>query len=97
MSQVLRIQWQAKSDKVNLSEFIYYFLTIYLFIGLYKVLAVALKLLAAAHGVLFPDQGSDPGPLHWACRVLATEPPGKSTFRVYDQVENSDTNPDPLI
>ena len=29
----------------------------YLFIGLYKVLAVALKLLAAAHGILFPQPG----------------------------------------
>ena len=25
-----------------------------------------------------PDQGSNPVPLHWECRVLATEPPGKS-------------------
>lgn len=41
---------------------VYYFLTIYLFTGLYEVLAVALKLLAAAHGILFPDQGLDPGP-----------------------------------
>ena len=24
-----------------------------------------------------PDQGSNPGPLHWECGVLATGPPGK--------------------
>ena len=31
-----------------------------------------------ACGIQFPDQGSDPGPLHWEHRVLATRPPGKS-------------------
>ena len=29
-------------------------------------------------GSSFPDKGLNPGPLHWECRVLATEPPGKS-------------------
>ena len=33
---------------------------------------------AAACGIHFPDQGSNPGPLHWGHRVLATGPPGKS-------------------
>ena len=32
----------------------------------------------AAYGIEFPDQGSNPGPLHWQLGVLATEPPGKS-------------------
>ena len=27
---------------------------------------------------MFPDQGSNPGPLHWECEVIATGPPGKS-------------------
>ena len=27
---------------------------------------------------LFPDQGLNPGPLHWEHRLLTTEPPGKS-------------------
>ena len=43
-----------------------------------------------ACGIKFPDQGSNPGPLHWEHAVLATGPPGKSqgfaflkdTFRV---------------
>ena len=35
-------------------------------------------MLVAAHGVYFPDQGSNLGPLHWAPEVLATGPPGKS-------------------
>ena len=25
----------------------------------------------------FPDQGSNPSPLHWKCRILTTGPPGK--------------------
>ena len=29
-------------------------------------------------GSQFPDQGSNPCPLHWKCRVLTTGPPGKS-------------------
>ena len=28
--------------------------------------------------ILFPDQGSNSGPLHWEYGVLATGPPGKS-------------------
>ena len=28
--------------------------------------------------IQFPDQGSNPGPLHWECGVLPTGPPGKS-------------------
>ena len=41
-------------------------------------LVVACKLLAVACGIYFSDQGSNSGPLHWECRVLATGPPGKS-------------------
>ena len=29
-------------------------------------------------GSQFPNQGSNPSPLHWKCRVLTTRPPGKS-------------------
>ena len=29
-------------------------------------------------GSQFPDQGSNPRPLQWNCRVLTTGPPGKS-------------------
>ena len=34
--------------------------------------------LVAVCGISFPDQRLNLGPLHWECRVLATEPPGKS-------------------
>ena len=36
------------------------------------------SILVAACGVSFPDQESNPGPLHWERGVLATGPPGKS-------------------
>ena len=37
-------------------------------------------ILVAACGIEFPDQGSNPGPLHWECKVLATGLPGKSPW-----------------
>ena len=49
----------------------------------YNVLKIFLLLiwlhwiLVAVCGIQFPDQGSNPGPLHWEHRVLATGPPGK--------------------
>ena len=65
-----------------------FFLIFYLFIynlaasglscGKRNLLVVACELLVAACGILFPDQGSNPGPLHWERGVLATGPPGKS-------------------
>ena len=36
------------------------------------------KLLAAACGIQFPDQGSNQGPLYWEGGVLATGPQRKS-------------------
>ena len=41
-------------------------------------LVEACKLLAAACEILFPDPGSNLGPLHWERGVLATGPPRKS-------------------
>ena len=32
-----------------------------------------------------PDQGSNPRPLQWKCRILTTGPPGKSPLRVLDR------------
>ena len=37
-------------------------------------LLAAFELLAEARGTQFPDQGSDPVPLHWEHRVSATRP-----------------------
>ena len=46
-------------------------------------LLVACELLSAACGIEFPDQGSNLGPLHWECGVLATGPPGKSSEEIF--------------
>ena len=43
-------------------------------------LVVACKLLVAACGIQFPDQGLNLGQLHWECGVLATGLPGQSLF-----------------
>ena len=41
-------------------------------------LVAAFRLLVATCGIWFPDQGSNPSPLHWARAILVTGPPGKS-------------------
>ena len=41
------------------------------------------RVLAAARGISFPDQGLNPGPLHWEREVLATGPPGKSEISLF--------------
>ena len=54
---------------------------IYIYIYIYNYLSVSglhcsmQVLLVVTCGILFPDQGSNPDPLHWECRVLATGPP----------------------
>ena len=48
-----------------------------LFFILFNYLAV---LGLAACGIQFPEQGMNPGPMHWECGVLATGPPGKSLW-----------------
>ena len=42
-----------------------------LFVWLHRVLVVVCR-------IQFPDQGSNPGPPHWGCRIPATGSPGKS-------------------
>ena len=46
--------------------------------GTLAFLVEACKLLVAACGIYFLDQGSNLGPLHWELGVLATGPSGKS-------------------
>ena len=43
-----------------------------------SIFVVACGILVVACGIWFPDQGLNPGPLHWACEVLAIRPPRKS-------------------
>ena len=47
------------------------------------IFVATFQLLVVACGVSFPDQGSNPGPLHWECRVLTTGPPGKSLHGIF--------------
>ena len=61
----------------------------FLYIWLPLVLVAACKLLVVACGILFPDQGWNPGHLHWELRVLTTGPPGKSQeASIWLSVEN---------
>ena len=77
MSKRVLLMFSSRSFMVSgltfrsliLSEF--FFFNIYLFIWL-------LPLLVVACGIYFPDQGSNPGPLHWECGVSTTGLQGKS-------------------
>ena len=51
------------------------YMCVYVYIYIYIWL---LWILVVASGILFPNQGLNPGPLHWRHRVLATGPAGKS-------------------
>ena len=51
--------------------FFFFFFLIYIFIWLHWVLV-------AVCGTKFPDQGWNPGPLHWKHGVSTTRSPGKS-------------------
>ena len=68
------------SSQLIILKSIYLFILKYLFI----YLAVARELLVAACGIELPDQGSNPGPLHWERGVLATGPPGKSQVNMFN-------------
>ena len=47
-----------------------------------------------ARGIQFPDQGWNPGLLHWVRRVLATGPPGSPYYFVFIQTVNTDCSID---
>ena len=53
-------------------------LEFYCFLNILKNLFIYLTAWGLSCGMLFLDQGLNPGPLHWEHRVLATGPPGKS-------------------
>ena len=40
----------------------------------------------------FPDEGSNPDPLHWELRVLVTRPPGKSLYTMFKSQNVTDCN-----
>ena len=80
MTQRAQVALIFRKQGLNLCHFILFFF----FFCLCRVLVVALGYLFAAYELLLAacgivlDQGSNPSPLHWGYRVLATGPPGKS-------------------
>ena len=56
--------------------------------GLRDLLVVAGELLVA-RGICFPDQGSNPGPLHWECGVSGTRTPRKSSLYSFEMVSHT--------
>ena len=64
-----------KEHSINLYFLFYIYL---LFIYLAALSCGMQNLLVVACGILIPDQGSNPGPLHWERGDLATGPPRKS-------------------
>ena len=48
-----------------------------------ELLVVTWRLLVAACGIQFPDEGLNLGRLHWERGVLATGPPVKSQARAF--------------
>ena len=83
MLQLLTVFISAYWKCRFLMVFFFIRLNIYLFIWPHRVLAAACELLVAANGIEFPDQGSNPDPLLWERRALATGPPGKSCFFIF--------------
>ena len=69
--------WELKRGRERVRQRELYFfkciLNIYLYLFYLDVLGLSCDMLG-----LFPDQGSDPGPLYWELKDLATGPPGKS-------------------
>ena len=87
---MLEIRSLGKFLRLSGSSFLlqitYYFL---MFICLFACtgssgsLVAPCELWVAACGIWFPDQGSNPGPLHWERVFLATGPPGKSQITYF--------------
>ena len=66
---------------VQLSSWSFFFFSsfcIYLFVWLCHVLVASSGIFSCGMRDLFPDQGSNPDPLHQKCRVSAAGPPEKS-------------------
>ena len=58
-------------------------------------LAVVCKRLVVACGIRFPGQGSNPGPLHWECRVLAIGPP--EVPKLHSSISDSSAKKDGIL
>ena len=75
----LEIKQQLSGQQISFFFFNYF--SFFLFKNLFwlhQLLVATYELLVARScGIQFPDQGSNLGPLHWECGVLAAGPPGK--------------------
>ena len=49
-------------------------------------LIAACRLLVKACGIWLPDQGSNPGPLHWELGFLPTGPPGSPSLAIWNSM-----------
>ena len=56
----------------------FFFFKLFIYLPALRLSCGTLALLVVACGVWFPDQGLNPGPLNWECRVLTTGLPVKS-------------------
>ena len=84
---ITNIQIERGHPIIGSKEILFLFCNIhllYLMTSIHHVLHAAqgifscgTRLLALAYGIYFPDQGSNQGPLHSKCGVLATGLPGK--------------------
>ena len=61
-------------------KFIYLFWLPWVLVAARGIFVVVRRQLVAECRIQFPDQGSNPGPLHWEHGVLTTGPPGKAPF-----------------
>ena len=74
----IRMYFNSSDTNFFLKYLFVYLVSLGLSCGIQDLLVAARRLLVEACGVLFPAQGSNPGPLHWEIRVLANGPPEKS-------------------
>lgn len=54
------------------------------------------SILVAVCGIWFPDEGSNPGPLHWEHSVFATGPPGKTPYSPFFSIWLTSVHPSAL-
>ena len=70
--------WVTRCAAVLLVFLFFFSFCIYLFVWLCHVLVASSGIFSCGMRDLFPDQGSNPEPLHQKCGVSATGPPEKS-------------------
>ena len=67
-------------------NYCHYFFEVFIYLAMLCLSRDTWESLVGACGIQFPDQGANPGPLHWEHGVLATGPPGKSPLFLIDKL-----------